>query len=210
MSMIRLACFKAAAWVPVMAAAVLLTSTACEKKTPAPTEAPPPAAESSAPPAPQDPKLAKATEEIAEYRRRADQNPNDIEALIALGNANLMLRRYDHAKDWYERALKVDPKRHDTRMDLAISLRYLQKPDEAIDQLKQVLAKEPKNAAALYNMGIILLEDKHDQTAAIAKWDALMKAHPDDPRVPQLRQMVEGLKHPTPGAPATPSAPPGG
>jgi cytochrome c-type biogenesis protein CcmH/NrfG len=197
-------------WAPAMAAAIFLVSAGCEKKEPAPTEAPPPAADSSAPPAPQDPKIAKAMEEIAEYRRRADENPKDLEALVALGNANLMLRRYDHAKDWYERALQVDPKQHDTRMNLAIALRYLQKPDDAIAQLNQVLAKEPKNAAALYNMGIILLEDKHDQTAAIAKWDALMKAHPDDPRVPQLRQMVEGLKHPTPGAPATPSAPPGG
>jgi cytochrome c-type biogenesis protein CcmH/NrfG len=210
MLMPRLTRFKAATWMPAMAAAMFLASTACEKKEPAPSEAPPPAADSSTPPVPQDPKLAKAMEEIAEYRRRADQNPNDVEALVALGNANLMARRHDHAKDWYERALKVDPNRDDTRLNLAIALRYLHKPDEAIDQLKHVLAKDPKNAAALYNMGIILLEDKHDQTAAIAKWDALMKAHPEDARVPQLRQMVEGLKHPAPGAPTTPSAPPGG
>lgn len=206
----RLTRFKTMTWAPAMAAAILLVSAGCEKKEPAPTEAPPPAADSSAHPAPQDPKIAKAMEEIAAYRRRADENPKDLEALVALGNANLMLRRYDHAKDWYERALQVDPKHQDTRMNLAIALRYLQKPDDAIAQLNQVLAEEPKNAAALYNLGIILIEDKHDQTAGIAKWDALMKAHPDDPRVPQLRQMVEALKHPAPGATATPSAPPGG
>lgn len=159
---------------------------------------------------PQDPQLAKAMEEIAQYRQRVDQNPKDVEALSALGNVNLTLGRPDHAKEWYERALKIDPNQQGTRMDLAIAFRYMKKPDEAIEQLKVVLAKDPKNAAALFNMGIILLEDKHDQPAAIAKWESLMKAHPDDPRVPQLRQMVEGLKHPTAAVPPTSSAPSGG
>jgi cytochrome c-type biogenesis protein CcmH/NrfG len=190
---------------------MLLGQAGCDKKEPSPpSDAPPPPVASGDPPAPQDPQLAKAMEEIAQYRERVEQNPKDVEALVALGNANLMLRRYDHAKGWYEQALKVDPNRRDIRMDLAIALRYLQQPDEAIDQLNLVLAKEPKNAAALYNVGIILLEDKHDQPAAIAKWEALMKAHPDDPRVPQLRQMVEGLKHPTAAAPPPSSAPSGG
>jgi cytochrome c-type biogenesis protein CcmH/NrfG len=93
-------------------------------------------------------------------------------------------------------------------MDLAIALQYLHKPDEAIDQLRLVLEKEPKNATALLNYGVILLEEKHDQAGAISKWETLMTAHPDDPRVPQLRQVVEGLKNPTAAAP--PSPPPGG
>jgi cytochrome c-type biogenesis protein CcmH/NrfG len=149
-------------------------------------------------------------DDIVQYRMRVEKDPKDIEAMVQLGNANLALKRFDHAKDWYERALKIDPTRADIRMDLAIALRYLGKPDDAIAELNRVLAKDPKNAAALYNLGIILLEDKQDQPAAIAKWEAMMKAHPEDPRVPQLRQVVEGLKHPTAGAATTSQAPAGG
>lgn len=192
-----------------LALSMLMGQAGCDKKEPAPPDSSPPVA-SGDPSAPQDPRLAKAMEEIAQYRQRVDQNPNDVEALAALGNVNLTLGRPDHAKEWYERALKVDPNHQGTRMDLAIALRYMKKPDEAIAQLKLVLAKEPKNAAALFNTGVILLEDKQDQPAAIAKWESLMKAHPDDPRVPQLRQMVEGLKHPTAAAPPPSSAPSGG
>jgi cytochrome c-type biogenesis protein CcmH/NrfG len=202
MSMIRWKAVRSTAWAVVLTVFAVMGPAACDKKEPAPpSEAPPPPVASGTPGAPPDPQLAKLVEEIVEYRKRVELNPKDVEALIALGNANLMLKRYVDAKGWYEEALTVDPTRHETRIDLAIALQYLQKPDEAIEQLKLVLAKEPKNATALFNYGVILLEDKHDQTGAIAKWESLMKAHPDDPRVPQLRQMVDGLKNPTAAAP---------
>ncbi|MFZ5863732.1 MAG: tetratricopeptide repeat protein [Nitrospirota bacterium] len=199
------------AWAVTVSLPMVFGPVACEKKESAPSsEVPAPPAASGESAAPPDPQVAKAMEEIVQYRQRVAQNPNDVEALAALGTVNLMLQRPDHAKEWFERVLKVDPNRKDTRIDLAIALRYLQQSDEAIKQLNLVLAKDPKNAAALFNAGIILLEDKKDQPAAIAKWEALMKAYPDDPRVPQLRQMVEGLKHPTAAAPPTPAAPSGG
>jgi hypothetical protein len=58
---------------------------------------------------------------------------------------------------------------------------------------------------------VILLEDKNDEKQAIAKWEALIKAHPDHPQTPQLQQMVERLKQPKTDAPtAAAPAPAGG
>lgn len=197
-----------------ISAAVFIAIVACEKKDAVvpPGDVPPPAASPASPQTlTQDPALAKAVDDIVQYRMRVEKDPTDVEAMVALGNANLMLRRYDHAKDWYERALKVDPNRTGTRMDLAIALRYLKQPDDAIAQLNRVLATEPKNAAALYNLGVILLEDKNDEKQAIAKWQALINAHPDHPQTPQLQQMVERLKQPKTDAPtAAAQAPAGG
>jgi cytochrome c-type biogenesis protein CcmH/NrfG len=186
-------------------AIALVGVSACGKKESSPpAEAPPPAASSEVPggpQAPQDPVIAKAMDDIVQYRMRVEENPKDVEAMAALGNANLALKRFDHAKEWYERALKVDPSRAEIRMNLAIALRFLGKPDDAIAELNRILAKEPNNAAALYNLGVILLEDKHDQQKAIAKWEALMKANPDYPHATELRQVVESLKHPQPPTP---------
>lgn len=190
---------------PLVVALAFTGLLACGKKeAPSPTEAPP-AASSGAPEGAQvirDPALVKAMDDIVQYRMRVEKDPKDAEAMAALGNANLALKRFDHAKDWYERALKVDPNRIETRMDLAIALRFMGKPDDAISELDRVLAKDPKNAGALYNLGVILLEDKHDQQKAIAKWEALMKAHPDYPHATELRQVVESLKNPQPAPPA--------
>ncbi|MBI3607228.1 MAG: tetratricopeptide repeat protein [Nitrospirae bacterium] len=192
---------------PYVLLSLLIGVASCGKKEKSPTpEAPPPAASLEG--APSDPRIAKAMEEVVAYKVRVDKDPKDVEALAAMGNVNLSLGRFDHAKEWYERALKVDPNRTDTRMDLALSLRYLKKPDEAIAELKRVLAKDPKNARALYNLGVILFEDKKDKQGAIARWEALMNAHPDYPQTAQLRQVVESIKHPSSLPPASP--PPGG
>jgi len=182
---------------------------ACEKKDePRPEEQPPVASSPQTPSgAPSDPKVAKLMEDVIAYRMRVEQDPKDVEAMAALGNANFSLGRFDHAKMWYERALKVDPERVATRIDLASSLRYLKQPDDAMSELKKVLAKDPKNPTALYNLGIILLEDKNDQKGAIACWEALITAHPDHPQAPQLRRMVEAIKQQSPGSPPVP---PGG
>ena len=189
---------------PYVLLLLLIGVVSCDKKEkpPAP-DAPPPAATSDS--APPDPELVKAMEEVAAYKLRVDKDPKDVEALVAMGNVNLSLGRFDDAKEWYERALKVDPSRAGTRMDLALSLRYLGQPDEAIAELKQVLKKDPKNAAALYNLGIILLEDKNDKQGAIARWESLMKAHPNYPQTAQLRQIVESIKHPPSSSPTSPS-----
>jgi cytochrome c-type biogenesis protein CcmH/NrfG len=195
---------RAGSW-PLVALAFAGLLACGKKEAPSPTEAPPPAASSGAPEGAQvirDPALVKAMDDIVQYRMRVEKDPKDTEAMAALGNANLALKRFDHAKDWYERALKVDPNRIETRMDLAIALRFMGKPDDAISELDRVLAKDPKNAGALYNLGVILLEDKHDQQKAIAKWEALMKAHPDYPHATELRQVVESLKNPPPAPPA--------
>lgn len=180
-------------------ALVLLGLIACSKKeSDTPAEAPPPAAQR-----PLDPAVAKAMDEIVEYRMRAEKDPKDVDAMAALGNANLALKRFDHAQDWYQRALEVDPNLSEVRMNLAIALRFQGKTDDAIAELDRLLAKDPKDAGALYNLGVILLEDKHDRQKAIAKWEALMKAHPDYPHATELRQVVESLKQ-APAAPLTP------
>lgn len=185
-------------------AVIVAALVACgNKEAPAPAEAPPPAASSDGPQVIRDPALVKAMDDIVQYRMRVEKDPKDVEAMAALGNANLALKRFDHAKEWYDRALKIDPSRTQTRMDLAIALRFLGKPDDAISELNRVLAKDPKNAGALYNLGVILLEDKHDQQKAIAKWEALMNAHPDYPHATELRQVVESLKNPQTAPPAT-------
>jgi len=140
-------------------------------------------------------------DDIVEYRMRVEKDPKDVEAMAALGNANLALKRFDHAQSWYQRALDVDPNMTEVRMNLAIALRFMGKTDDAIAELDRVLAKDPKNAGALYNLGVILLEDKHDRQKAVAKWEALMKAHPDYPHATELRQVVESLKQPQPATP---------
>ncbi len=137
-------------------------------------------------------------ERIQEYRQRLDKNPKDLEALVFLGNANYDIQRFDKAAEYYEQALVLDSKNLHVRTDLATCYRNTGKVDQAVKELRQVLAIEPKHENALYNLGIILLNDKKDVKGALKAWDTLVSKDPQDPKYDALRKRVQELKKVSP------------
>jgi tetratricopeptide (TPR) repeat protein len=77
-------------------------------------------------------------------------------------------------------------------------LRFSGRTDEAIAAYKAVLAAEPNNIDAIYNMGLTLLgstEKATLQEAANALADFISKAPAEDKRVPDARNSLEVLKN---------------
>ena len=147
-------------------------------------------------PQPADPAVAgrASMQQIQEYRQRLDKNPKDLEAMIFLGNANYDIQRFDKATELYERALALDPKNLHVRTDLAISYRNTGKVDQALKELNQVLAQEPKHENALYNLGVLLLNDKKDSKGALKAWQTLVSKDPANPKYDALRKRIQELK----------------
>lgn len=133
-------------------------------------------------------------ERIQGYRQRLEKNPKDIEALIFLGNANFDIQRFEKAAEYYEQALVLDQKNIRVRTDLATCYRNTGKVEQAVKELKQVLAINPKHENALYNLGIILLKDKKDTQGALKAWDILVNKDPTDPKYDELRKKIQELK----------------
>jgi len=118
--------------------------------------------------------MPSVMQRIAEYKGRLEKNPKDIEALVFLGNSNYDIQRYEKAQEYYQRAIEVDPNNTHVRTDLASSYRQQGQIDQAIGELKQVLVQDPNQEAALYNLGVILLNDKGDRTGAVNVWKKLV------------------------------------
>ena len=77
-------------------------------------------------------------------------------------------------------------------------LRFSGRTDEAIAAYKAVLAAEPNNIDAIYNLGLTLLgstEKEKLQEAANALADFVSKAPAEDKRVPDARNSLEVLKN---------------
>ena len=77
-------------------------------------------------------------------------------------------------------------------------LRFSGRTDEALAAYKAVLAAEPNNLDAIYNMGLTLLastEREQLQEAANALADFVSKAPADDKRVPDAKSSLEVLKN---------------
>jgi predicted TPR repeat methyltransferase len=142
----------------------------------------------------------RVMEQINQYKERLETNPKDLEALINLGNANFDIQRFDTAKGLYLRALEIDPQNVLVRTDLASCYRNLGDMDQAFKELNQVLSIDPKHETALYNLGVLLLEEKHNTQAAVATWEKLIAAHPNVTYAADLKKRIEELKtQPAPG-----------
>ncbi|MEK6576831.1 MAG: tetratricopeptide repeat protein [Nitrospirota bacterium] len=131
---------------------------------------------------------------IHDYRERLDKNPKDLEALIVLGNANYDMKRYDKAEELYIRALEIEPKNPLVGTDLASVYKYTGKIDNALSELKKVLSFNPRHETALYNIGVILLNDKRDLGGAIKVWEELISYNPHSGFSRELQKKVAELK----------------
>lgn len=132
--------------------------------------------------------------EIESYKEILKKDPNNLQALINIGN-----RYYDSgqdrlAADAYQRALAIDPANSNVRVDMAISHRRLGNPDLAIEELKKAISMNPRHAQARYNLGVILIHDKKDVQGGVKAWEGLLENVPDFPDREGLKADIERMK----------------
>jgi cytochrome c-type biogenesis protein CcmH/NrfG len=105
-------------------------------------------------------------------------NPNDAALWIQVGDIYRQTHQFRDAADYYRRSLQIDPKNAGVRSDLASALYYSGDVDGALGQLQEALRYDAKNAAALFNLGMIRWQGKKDGKGAVAAWQELLKTNP--------------------------------
>ncbi|MEO5658114.1 MAG: tetratricopeptide repeat protein, partial [Nitrospiria bacterium] len=121
-------------------------------------------------------------------------NPKDVEALIALGNANMMISRFEAAQELYSRVLAIQPKNLDVRTSLAIAYQYGGKSDQALAELKQNLRYDAKHDATLFNLGFLYHDVKKDPAAAREVWTRWLTWYPNAPAAADIGRRVAAIE----------------
>lgn len=124
-------------------------------------------------------KQAPIEEEIAEYEKALEGDPNDPEAHNNLGYALQRLGRYEEALAEYEKSVAADPRYSTAHGNLATVLLKLGRSDEAIQQLEKLLAIEPRNAALEHSLGDIMAS-RNRLDEALAHWRRASELVPND------------------------------
>ena len=132
-----------------------------------------------------------ADKQAAPLLRKLKSNPNDTAVLAQIGATYHVAHQYSEAAAWYQRAVQSDPGNVNLRTKLAISLYRQGDVDGALAQLNEALKADPKDANALFNVGMIRLQGKADGRGAIAAWRQLLKTNPQ--LSPDRRGSVEKL-----------------
>jgi TolB-like protein/Tfp pilus assembly protein PilF len=121
------------------------------------------------------------TEAEAEYRRALELNPNDVLAHLGLANWLLCQGRIDEALSWSRRARELDPVGV-TGLSNGWILFHARRYDEAIQELRSVVAVRPNYAWAHWFLGFALIG----------------KGQPEE-AIPELEKTVS-MMHRSPGS----------
>src|ERR1019366_3840237 len=94
-------------------------------------------------------------------------DPNSSDLLNQIGTLYKATHQFKEAAGYFKKAIDADPKNVAARTDLASCLFYEGNADGAINQLQQSLRYDPKDANALFNLGMIRLQAKNDPSGAV-------------------------------------------
>jgi tetratricopeptide (TPR) repeat protein len=135
-----------------------------------------------------------APSQIGNYREILKKDPNNLQALISLGNLYFDMGQDLLAIEQYNKALALDPRNVNVRTDMAVCYRRSGNPDRAIEELKKAISMDPRHAQSRYNLGIILIHDKKDVEGGTRAWEALLENIPDYPYRDSLRNEIAKLR----------------
>jgi cytochrome c-type biogenesis protein CcmH/NrfG len=124
----------------------------------------------------------------------AQQNPSDAVTRVQLGNMYFDAGRFPEAVDWYQQALKINPKDVNASTDLGISFYYMNDPDKALAQFDTSLAIDPKHAKTLLNVGIVRAFGKQDLKGAAEVWQKILDVAPASEEARAAKQALDGVR----------------
>ena len=166
----------------LLALAAVLSFSGCKKKQP-----PAPVGEG-------DPIRLNAAADIENYKEILRKDPNNLQALIGIGNLYFDTNRDLLAIENYRKALAMDPTNANVRTDMAICYRRSGNPGQAVEELKKAISTNPRHAQSRRNLGIILIHDMNDIEGGIKAWEALLENVPDYPDRENLKAEIARMR----------------
>jgi tetratricopeptide (TPR) repeat protein len=123
-----------------------------------------------------------AATQVLEQSRR--EHPRSAAPLVMLGDLDLELQTYDAAIAHLTAALAIDPANLDARNRLAVAYKAKGGAADgaaAFEQIAKVLARDPKNALALYTRAEIYSDQNRDRLA-LEDAEKVVGLQPQNPR----------------------------
>jgi len=130
---------------------------------------------------------------VQAYKAALAKNPNDLDANIGLGNLEFDSGQWLKAIDYYSRALTIDGKNADVRVDRAIAYHATGHNDTAKKELLRVTREKPDHKNAWLNLGVVNHE-LGNRAEAVRAWERYLELDPNGEHAATIRQEMETLK----------------
>ena len=153
-----------------------------------------PVSQTESPGPEQGPSREEMTKHIDAVIRTLEKDPNNVQALIQLGNDYYDTHDYAKAIEAYQKSLKLDPRNADVLTDMGVCYRKSAQPELAVKAFRKAIEVDPDHAKALFNLGLVLRMERKDPKAALEAWETFLKKAPDQPMAVMIKPWVEQLR----------------
>lgn len=134
--------------------------------------------------------LAEQLKRINDLEIQLNQQPNNLDLLINIGNLCFDTKQRKKAIDYYNRALSIDSTNADVRTDMATMYHEIGQDARAIEEYQKVLKLQPQHLNALFNLGIVYNAIGKNQEAKRC-WEDYLKLKPTGPQADQARRFLQ-------------------
>lgn len=112
-----------------------------------------------------------------------------------LGMQSLESGDYPSAERYFRRAAEMSPDDAGPRLDLAVSLMYQERWQEAYDELEAAEELAPEAPEIYFLRGVVYRDGLRDSDGARAAWERFLAMAPaDSPQAVTVRGWLEGLE----------------
>ncbi|UCF20831.1 MAG: hypothetical protein JSU87_05330 [Gemmatimonadota bacterium] len=132
-------------------------------------------------------------EQLAELERIVRDEPDNVEALVALGHLYLRMQQYPSLAEVTRRALVLDPRNPEALTHLGMLLFSTEHPQGVIASFDSALAIDPNFAEALQFKGMVSYMFG-DYPTAVEAWDRYMEVVPAEEVSPRIKAMLESAR----------------
>ncbi|NHJ33509.1 MAG: tetratricopeptide repeat protein [Asgard group archaeon] len=125
--------------------------------------------------------MAELTQDPEEevFRKRVEENPDDFDSWIELGNYLLRIRNFVEAEEAIRKAIELDAKSSIGWFQLALALNGKGDLDEAEKAYREVLILIPDSINAWFNLALLLVK-RNDHLGAKEAYKELLNINPQD------------------------------
>jgi tetratricopeptide (TPR) repeat protein len=112
-------------------------------------------------------------------RKTLEADSTNIQARIALADVLYDTANWSEAIISYKSAIRMDPTRATSYVDMGVCYFNLSKMEEAVALFQKALTLDPQQPIALFNLGVVA-ESKDDYDGALKYYHRAMQANPPD------------------------------
>ena len=140
--------------------------------------------------------MPDAHEKLRALEKHVQDNPKDVETLVALANLYYDISQFAKAIPFYERALAENPGDPNVQADLGTCYRETGQPLKAVEHFDAAAAADPGNWRSVFNALVVTLHDLKDAKRAQAYMVKLTALNPPEIDLKALEAEVAALGKP--------------